>query len=70
VAPRGDPHQRLKAEGLDEFWHCVTRFRDLQTANGKLAARRQQQARRGCGAIDAGLKGRPPAPPCVPAWLP
>ncbi len=34
----------LKGDGLDEFWSCVTRFRDLQTANGKLAARRQHQA--------------------------
>ena len=47
----------LKGEGLDEFWSCVTRFRDLQTANGKLAARRQQQARAWMGAlIDSGLK--------------
>ena len=47
----------LKGEGLDEFWQCVTRFRDLQTANGKLAARRQQQARAWMWSlIDSGLK--------------
>ena len=47
----------LKGEGLDEFWRCVTRFRDLQTANGKLAARRQQQARAWMWSlIDSGLK--------------
>jgi len=34
----------LKAEGLDRFWQQVQRYRELQTANGALAARRQQQA--------------------------
>jgi LAO/AO transport system kinase len=33
----------LQRQGLDEFWALVTRFRELQSANGRLAARRQQQ---------------------------
>jgi LAO/AO transport system kinase len=49
----------LHNQGVDSFWAEVTRFRTLQTANGRLAARRQLQA----GAwmwerIDAGLKQR------------
>ncbi|MEO8300092.1 MAG: methylmalonyl Co-A mutase-associated GTPase MeaB [Burkholderiales bacterium] len=34
----------LKGQGLDGFWAAVTRFRELQTANGRLLQRRQQQA--------------------------
>jgi LAO/AO transport system kinase len=34
----------LKAEGIEQFWQAVTRFRMLQEANGRLAARRRQQA--------------------------
>jgi len=60
----------LKGDGLDEFWNCVTRFRDLQTANGKLAARRQQQARAWMGAlIDSGLKAAFNQHPAVRASL-
>lgn len=49
----------LHNQGVDSFWAEVSRFRTLQTANGRLAARRQSQA----GAwmwerIDAGLKQR------------
>ena len=33
----------LKGSGLVEFWAAITRFRALQAANGRLAARRQQQ---------------------------
>ena len=49
----------LKGEGGDRFWAAVSEYRRLQTANGRVAARRQQQA----GAwmwerIDAGLKQR------------
>ena len=47
----------LKGQGLDIFWSSVTRFRDLQTANGRLAARRQQQSLAWMwDRIDAGLK--------------
>lgn len=34
----------LKGQGLDDFWQSVTDFRNLQTANGHLMQRRQQQA--------------------------
>ena len=34
----------LKGEGVDAFWQTVTRFRQLQDASGRLAARRRQQA--------------------------
>ncbi len=33
----------LKATGLEDFWHAVTTFRDLQTNNGRLAERRRAQ---------------------------
>jgi LAO/AO transport system kinase len=34
----------LKAEGIDRFWAAVTEFKRLQQANGRFAAKRQQQA--------------------------
>jgi LAO/AO transport system kinase len=34
----------LKSQGVDRFWTAVTEFKSLQTANGRLAARRQTQA--------------------------
>jgi LAO/AO transport system kinase len=34
----------LHAQGVDHFWQAVSRFRQLQSANGQLAQRRQQQA--------------------------
>ena len=47
----------LLGQGVDRFWAEVQRFRDLQTANGRLAARRQQQALAWMWErIDAGLK--------------
>ena len=47
----------LKGDGLTAFWDCVTRFRDLQTANGPLAARRERQSLAWMWSlIDAGLK--------------
>ena len=49
----------LKGEGVDRFWTNVEKFRRLQTASGKLSARRQQQARAWMWErIDAGLKQR------------
>jgi LAO/AO transport system kinase len=49
----------LKSLGVDTFWSSVTEFRTIQTATGKLAARRQQQARAWMWErIDAGLKQR------------
>ena len=47
----------LLGQGVDGFWNTVRRFRDLQTASGRLAARRQQQALAWMWErIDAGLK--------------
>jgi len=34
----------LHNKGVDVFWTAVSRFRELQTANGRLALRRQQQS--------------------------
>ena len=49
----------LKNQGVDVFWTAVSQFRSLQTANGMLTARRQQQARAWMwDRIDAGLKQR------------
>ena len=49
----------LKNQGVDVFWSAVSQFRSLQTANGMLTARRQQQARAWMwDRIDAGLKQR------------
>lgn len=47
----------LKGEGLDRFWDCVTRFRELQLASGRLAVRRRQQAEAWMWSlIESGLK--------------
>jgi len=49
----------LHGQGVDTFWSSVSEFKRLQTANGRLAARRQQQARAWMWErIDAGLKQR------------
>lgn len=49
----------LHGQGVDTFWAAVSEFRRLQTANGRLAARRQQQATAWMWErIDAGLKQR------------
>ncbi|MBS3996366.1 MAG: methylmalonyl Co-A mutase-associated GTPase MeaB [Hydrogenophaga sp.] len=47
----------LHNQGVDRFWAEVAQFQTLQSANGRLAARRQQQARAWMWErIDAGLK--------------
>ncbi|TNF63445.1 MAG: methylmalonyl Co-A mutase-associated GTPase MeaB [Burkholderiales bacterium] len=49
----------LHGQGVDTFWSAVSEFRRLQTSTGRLAARRQQQARAWMWErIDAGLKQR------------
>ncbi|MFO1337024.1 MAG: methylmalonyl Co-A mutase-associated GTPase MeaB [Burkholderiaceae bacterium] len=49
----------LKATGLADFWQAVTDYRTLQTANGRLAARRHAQDEAWMWErIDAGLKQR------------
>ena len=61
----------LKGSGLAEFWGAITRFRDLQTANGRLAARRHGQDQAWLWSlIDAGLKQRFKAHTAVTAALP
>ncbi len=47
----------LHDQGVDKFWAAVLQFKALQTANGKLATRRQQQALAWMWQrIDSGLK--------------
>ncbi|MBL8334797.1 MAG: methylmalonyl Co-A mutase-associated GTPase MeaB [Rubrivivax sp.] len=49
----------LKGEGLARFWDAVTRFRAVQTANGRLAARRHAQDQAWMwDRIEAGLRQR------------
>ncbi len=56
----------LHGQGVNTFWSSVSEFRRLQTANGRLAARRQQQATAWMWErIDAGLKQRFRAHPQV-----
>ena len=60
----------LLGQGVDAFWEAVSRFRTLQTANGQLAQRRQQQARAWMWErIEAGLKQRFRTHPAVQAAL-
>jgi LAO/AO transport system kinase len=61
----------LHNKGVDAFWAAVTQFRNLQTANGKLIARRQHQALSWMWErIDAGLKQAFRQDPAVSALLP
>ncbi len=49
----------LHGRGVDTFWTAVSEFKRLQTANGRLATRRQHQASAWMWErIDAGLKQR------------
>ena len=65
------PLSALKAQGLDTFWATVCRFRDLQTQNGQLSARRVQQAQAWMWErIEAGLRQRFHQHPAVQAALP
>jgi LAO/AO transport system kinase len=61
----------LLGQGVDTFWSAVTQFQTLQTRNGALAARRQQQALAWMWErIDAGLKQAFRQHPQVQALLP
>jgi LAO/AO transport system kinase len=56
----------LLGQGVDSFWAEVSQFRQLQTANGRLQVRRQQQALAWMWErIDTGLKQRFRAHPQV-----
>ena len=61
----------LNGKGVDAFWAAVTEFKSLQTANGKLDARRHQQSLAWMWErIDAGLKQAFKQNPAVSALLP
>ena len=61
----------LKGLGVDTFWAAVSEFKTLQTANGKFAGRRQQQALAWMWErIDTGLKLAFRASPQVQQLLP
>jgi LAO/AO transport system kinase len=61
----------LKNVGIDAFWQAVLRFRQLQTASGRLTARRHAQDEAWMWErIDAGLKARFRAHPPVRELLP
>lgn len=81
--PEHDPHnaQRwtpkvlqisaLQQQGVDGFWAAVQDYRQMQSANGRLAARREKQALAWMWErIDAGLKQAFRAHPQVQALLP
>ena len=49
----------LHGQGLEAFWSEVTRFRELQTASGRLATRRREQDQAWMWErIEAGLRQR------------
>ncbi|MCD2511899.1 methylmalonyl Co-A mutase-associated GTPase MeaB [Comamonas endophytica] len=61
----------LLGQGVEAFWQAVGQFRDLQTANGRLAARREKQSLAWMWErIDAGLKQAFRQHPQVQALLP
>jgi LAO/AO transport system kinase len=55
--PKAIQISALNGQGVDTFWTAVMEFKSLQTANGRLAARRQQQSLAWMWErIEAGLK--------------
>ena len=61
----------LHNKGVDAFWTAVTQFRELQTHNGRLAARRQHQSLSWMWErIEAGLRQSFRQSPAVRALLP
>ena len=81
--PEHDPHNAaqwrprviqtsaLQHQGMEDFWAVVCEFRRMQTANGRLAARREKQALAWMWErIDFGLKQAFRAHPQVRALLP
>ncbi|NDZ11977.1 methylmalonyl Co-A mutase-associated GTPase MeaB [Variovorax sp. WS11] len=55
--PRVMQSSALQGTGVDAFWEAVKQFKTVQTANGKLGARREKQALAWMWErIDAGLK--------------
>ena len=69
--PRVIQLSALHNKGVDVFWAAVTQFKSLQTANGRLAVRRKQQALGWMWErIDTGLKQAFRQDPAVSALLP
>eukprot|EP01036_Dinobryon_divergens_P042179 gene42179-56023_t len=69
--PKAIQLSALKGEGVEAFWAEVQDFKARQTANGKLAARRQHQSLRWMWErIDAGLKQAFKQNPAVSRLLP
>jgi LAO/AO transport system kinase len=69
--PKAIQLSALKGEGVEEFWAEVQDFKARQTANGKLAARRQRQSLSWMWErIDAGLKMAFKQNPAVSRLLP
>jgi LAO/AO transport system kinase len=61
----------LQGHGLEDFWAAVSRFRELQTASGRLAARRRTQDQAWMWErIEAGLRQRFREHPAVREALP
>lgn len=61
----------LQGHGLEDFWAAVTRFRELQTASGRLATRRREQDQAWMWErIEAGLRQRFREHPAVREALP
>jgi LAO/AO transport system kinase len=61
----------LHGQGLEAFWAAVSRFRDLQTASGRLSARRHVQDQAWMWErIEAGLRQRFREHPAVRGALP
>ncbi len=69
--PKAIQLSALNGQGVDAFWAAVADFKTRQTANGKLAKRRQQQSLAWMWErIDAGLKQAFRQHPQVQALLP
>jgi len=69
--PKAIQLSALKAEGIEAFWAEVLDFKARQSANGKMAARRQQQSLSWMWErIDAGLKQAFKHNPAVSRLLP
>ncbi|MEW6695076.1 MAG: methylmalonyl Co-A mutase-associated GTPase MeaB [Pseudomonadota bacterium] len=69
--PRVIQLSALQGRGVDAFWQVVSDYRRLQTANGRLAARRQRQARAWMwDRIDSGLREAFAQHPAVRQRLP
>ena len=61
----------LQGQGIEDFWRQVQQFKDTQTANGRLAQRRQQQALAWMWErIESGLRQQSRAVPQVRELLP